>query len=138
MPVKTAKRKAAPFSHPAPSALINPCQEGGKNQHNNFLGSPEFSRQWHICKLCVCSRSTTAAVFPQSHSWWKRRAVTAEGWKLLSLCWLKEQVLLQRHLHFAGFPAPPSCIRSVSLYLQHRWGYRTSDTSCAALLTPLL
>lgn len=39
-----------------------------------------------------------------------------------------------QHFHLALFPVSPSCLRSVSLQMQHRWDYRSFSTCCAALL----
>ena len=42
-----------------------------------------------------------------------------------------------QHLLLAVFPVSPSCLRSISLQLQHRWDYRSFNTYCTALLNSL-
>lgn len=130
MPAKTTERKAAHFLIQHPVALLTHARKVGKSQHNNFLGSPGLL--WvvaHLQALCLRQNHNSSCV--STVPWlWKSTVVTAEGWKLLS------RSCCRWHLHSAGFPDPPPCLRPISLYLQHRWDYRVSDTSCTALLSP--
>lgn len=84
MPVKTTKRKAVRSLVQHPVAYLTHARKVGKASTITSWEAQGSSRWWHICKFSVCSRTTTAAVFPQCHSWWKSGAVTSEGWELLS------------------------------------------------------